>query len=217
MKKVYWVLIIGASTSLGFKFHDWFAGRPAASSSQQISAPSTTTSASESGDLKPQGQAKQIAKKSTGFESGITNHLSEGAQPKKTLSLPASRSIEEQKSLDTAMAKKALNHPDPNMRFKALVQFHNNTEAVTLESLGQIIQGDTSENVRLAALRFAASYPQADMEQLRGVFNIALNDPNEGIRNEAHDFLNQMDENAALVSKDDQPDPQQNQIGTSPL
>jgi hypothetical protein len=217
MKKTYW-LIAGAIASItlgtkvyeGYDRHDDIAAPSAATlpfteplgGKDTVAAVSAVAAPGQAGKAAyPQSQAKSPEPVAPGeFANGEPRVAQNPYQD-------PGRSASEQSEIDANTVRKALEDPNPKVRLQALLQFHG-SDALPPDTLAALAHSDAAETVRLAALRLAVSSPNANADQLRSMAELALNDPNEAIRTQAHDILDQMEAGTALASAKG-PDPQE--------
>ena len=78
--------------------------------------------------------------------------------------------------------------------------FKYGSDALSPDVLATLVHNDSSETIRLAALRLIISSSNATSDQLRSTAELALSDPDVDVRTQARDILDQMQASEALVS-----------------
>lgn len=212
MKNIYWVLTtVIATTSLGIQLYNWHENQNISESTVSSNKNDSAISSKHLLSVeKPEVKPYALKDTNSTTLSAISQTSEKNSQLKGYFTQTASLSIAEQNEREAKKIEDALKNPDPNVRFKTLLQFHNNSEVFTLDTFANLIQNDNSESIRLAALRLIISSPENNTEKLKEILELALSDSNETIRTQAHDFLTQIDESALLASGNTQSDPQKN-------
>jgi hypothetical protein len=224
MKTLYW-LIAGAiaSATVYIKVYDGdtrqnkttiptIANSTVDPRAEEDTAPAVSSSVRSQG----QGQEAEVYQKGQGNRSELasppqfTKNEHIPAQGSHQNTDPAKqdleRSVPEQSELDASTVLKALQDLNPKIRFQALTRFHGSSNVLPPDTLSELAHNDSSEGIRLAALRFIASSPSTSIDQLRSTAELALSDPSDTVRTQASDILEQM-ANVALVT-DKLSDPQ---------
>jgi hypothetical protein len=99
----------------------------------------------------------------------------------------------------------ALEDSDPQVRVRALSQGMNHELDIPLDTIRQMAEEDPSPEVRLMSLIALASYPKDPQSlalQLRATAELALNDSDESVQQQAHQILEQLDRPASIPLDD---------------
>src|SRR5262249_54156492 len=103
-----------------------------------------------------------------------------------------------------------LKDQDEKVRYRALFKALNAGLALPADTLQTLLQSDSSPVVRFLALDALAERPGADRQNVKAVAELALNDPNPQVQDQAREILSQLE---AAAQPPDPSQPVQEQGG----